>query len=193
MLALAIGHCILLRRSTYDQVGGWSTLAKSRGEDVGMATLVRDSGGSAQMVDSERQLFTTGMDEFADGWRSLRKSCIAATDGELRVLALASISQLVYGLTLPLAVAAGLRRHDTRLLLAGTVGWAAQAFAHAKIAQRLGQPAVSSALAPFSWAAIGCFLGDAARTVSSGNASWRGRPMVTSRTQRSIAIHTSDT
>jgi hypothetical protein len=191
--ALAIGQCILLRRSAYDRVGGWSTLADSRVDDVDMATVVRDSGGRTQMVDSERQLFTTGMDDFADGWRSLRKSCIAATDGDLRVLALAFISQLVYGLTLPLAVAVGLRRHDTRLLLAGAVGWAAQAFAHAKIAQRLGQPAVSGVLAPFSWAVIGCSLGDAARSVSSGNASWRGRPVVTTRTQRSIAIHTSGT
>lgn len=191
--ALAIGHCILLRRSAYDRVGGWAALAKSRVEDVGIATLVRNSGGRTEMVDNERGLFTTGMDEFADGWRSLRKSYVGGTDGDLRVLVLAAFSLLVYGLAPPLAVAAGLRRRDTQLLFAGAVGWAAQAVAHARTAQRLGQPAASGVLAPFSWAAIGCNFGDAARTVIGGNASWRGRPMVTTRTQRSITIHASDT
>jgi FkbM family methyltransferase len=182
---LAVGHCILLRRSAYDRVGGWARLADSRIDDVAMATLVRDSGGRTQMVDSKRELFTTGWDRFADGWRSMRKSWVGATNGDLRALALAGVSQLVYGLTPPSAVAAGLRRHETRLLLAGAVGWTAQAVAHARIAQRLGQPAASGVLAPFSWAAFGCNLGDAARSVASGNAFWRGRPVVTTPTQRS--------
>lgn len=181
--ALAIGQCMLLRRSAYDRVGGWSKLADSRLDDVRMANLVRDSGGRTQMVDSARELFTTGWDDFADGWRSMRKSWVAATDGDLRALAWATMWQLVYGLTPPLGVAAGLRRHDTRLLLAGAVGWAAQAVAHAKIAQRFGQPAASGVLAPFSWVAFGCNFGDAARTVISGNAFWRGRPVVRTQTQ----------
>ncbi|MDQ4020932.1 MAG: glycosyltransferase [Actinomycetota bacterium] len=186
VLALAIGHCILLRRSAYNRVGGWSALADSRCDDVGMATLVRDSGGQTLMVDSQRELFSTGIDEFADGWRSLRKSFVGATGGDLRILVSVAIGHLVYGLTPPLMVTIGLRRPDTRLLLAGAVGWAAQAVAHAKTAQRLGQPAASGALAPFSWAAIGCGLGDAARTVISGSSSWRGRPMVTRRNHRGV-------
>lgn len=189
MLALAIGHCILLRRSAYDRVGGWFALAGSRCDDVGMATLVRDSGGRTLMVDSKRQLLTTGMDDFADGWRSLRKSFIGATGGDLRVLVPTALGQLVYGLILPLAVGAGLRRHDAPLLLAGAVSWAAQTVAHGKIAQWFGQPAASGALAPFGWAAIGCCLGDAARTVISGNSLWRGRPVITARTQSTAVDH----
>lgn len=113
-----------MRRSTYDRVGGWSTLAASRIDDVDMTTLVRDSGVRTQIVDSERTLFTTGMHGFADAWQSLRKNWVAA-DCDVRAL--------------------------------------------------LGQPAASGVLAPFSWAAIGCLVGDAARIVRRGTARWRGR------------------
>ena len=33
--AFAIGHCILLRRSHYEKIGGWASLASMRNEDVG--------------------------------------------------------------------------------------------------------------------------------------------------------------
>ncbi|MBV9652484.1 MAG: hypothetical protein JO296_20435 [Pseudonocardiales bacterium] len=112
---------------------------------------------------------------------SLRSNWVVAADCDVRALAVVTISQLGYGLIPPLAIAVGLRRQSTSLLRAGGLGWAAHAFAHARMAQRLGQPAASGVLAPFSWAAIGCLVGDAARIVMSGTTCWRGRPVITAR------------
>lgn len=139
-----------------------------------MTALVRDSGVRTQIVDSERTLFTTGMHGFADAWQSLRRNWGVAADCDVRALAVVTISQLVYGLARRWPSLSDCVDKAPPCCVRG-LGWAAQAFTHARMAQRLGQPAASGALAPFSWAAIGCLVGDAARIVRRGTARWRGR------------------
>lgn len=165
--ALAVGHCILVRRAAFEAAGGWPALASTHADDVGLATLIRDSGGVVRFIDATELLATSGLDSFGDTWRSLRKS-IQPSMREMfgpwgRVLlVVAGLLHLAYGL-IPV-----LRWRSPWSWLA----WFAQAVSHREFVRRVGAPQVSAVLAPLSWATIGVFLLDCALRPG---ASWKGR------------------
>lgn len=165
--ALAVGHCILVRRAVFEAAGGWPALASTHADDVGLATLIRDSGGVVRFLDATALLTTSGLDSFGDTWRSLRKS-IQPSMREMfgpwgRVLlVVAGLLHLAYGL-IPV-----LRWRSPWSWLA----WFAQAVSHREFVRRVGAPQVSAVLAPLSWATIGVFLLDCALRPG---ASWKGR------------------
>ncbi|MGH3977467.1 MAG: glycosyltransferase family 2 protein, partial [Pseudonocardiaceae bacterium] len=100
--AFAIGHCILVRRTFFDKVGGWATLAGVGNEDVALATEVRDAGGITRTVRSLGTLTTHGMDPFGQAWTSFRKSFSVGTRGSVPLLLGAGVAHLAFGCT-PLA------------------------------------------------------------------------------------------
>ncbi|MFS8103512.1 glycosyltransferase [Lentzea alba] len=165
--ALAVGHCILVRRSVFLAAGGWPALAHTHADDVGLATLIRDSGGVTRFVDAQGLLTTSGIDTFGSCWRSLRKS-IQPSMREMfgpwgrPLLVVAGLLHLAYGL-IPV-----LRWRSPWSWLA----WFSQAVAHREFVRRVGQPEISAVLAPLSWATIGVFLLDCALRPG---ASWKGR------------------
>lgn len=165
--ALAVGHCILVRRSAFVAAGGWQALARTHADDVGLATLIRDFGGVVRFVDAAALLTTSGLDSFGDTWRSLRKSIQPAMRemfgpwGRV-LLVVAGLLHLAYGL-IPV-----LRWRSPWSWLA----WFAQAVSHREFVRRVGAPEGSAVLAPLSWVTIGVFLLDCA--VRPG-ASWKGR------------------
>ncbi|WP_109639806.1 glycosyltransferase [Lentzea atacamensis] len=165
--ALGVGHCILVRRSVFLAAGGWEALAETHADDVGLATLIRDSGGVVRFIDATALLTTSGLDSFGDTWRSLRKS-IQPSVREMfgpwgRVLlVVAGLLHLAYGL-IPV-----LRWRSPWSWLA----WFAQAVSHREFVRRVGSPEVSAVLAPLSWVTIGVFLLDCALRPG---AAWKGR------------------
>ncbi|MGW6930428.1 glycosyltransferase [Lentzea sp. NPDC054927] len=165
--ALAVGHCILVRRSVFEGAGGWPALAETHADDVGLATLIRDAGGVVRFVDAMGLLTTSGIDTFGDCWRSLRKS-IQPSMREMfgpwgRVLlVIAGLLHLAYGL-IPV-----LKWRSPWSWLA----WFAQAVSHREFVRRVGAPQVSAVLAPLSWATIGVFLLDCALRPG---AKWKDR------------------
>ena len=173
--ALALGHCILMRHSSYEKVGGWQALPDARPEDVVMATRVRDHGGKTRFTSGTDMVTTNGVDPLGAGWQSFRKSMVTGTGSNFPLLAAGGVAHVAFGLTPPLAVAAGLRWHRKELVTAGAVGWAAQAAGHALGAKRMGGPMASAALGPFTWALFGGVLLDAARHARRGSTSWKGR------------------
>lgn len=165
--ALAVGHCVLVRRAAFEKAGGWEALAGDHADDVGLATLVRDSGGFVRFVDASMLLTTSGLDTFGDAWNSLRKSIQPAMrdmfGSRARPLLIAAgLLHLAYGLV-PV-----LRWRSPWSWLA----WGAQAAAHREFVRRVGQPEVSAVLAPLSWATIGVFLLDCALRPG---AKWKDR------------------
>ncbi|MFB9907467.1 glycosyltransferase family 2 protein [Allokutzneria oryzae] len=178
LLALAYGHCMLFRRDAYERVGGWPALAGSRGEDVAMATLLRDQGARTLAVDSQGMLGNSGMDGFGVLWRSLRKSFVAGNNGDVRVLGAGTAWQALYSAVPIVALTRGLRRRRTGLIAAGAVAWGAQAITHAAVARTLNQPAVSGLVAPLVGTAFAGLLGDSVRTALDRSTTWRGRPVV---------------
>lgn len=173
--AFAIGHCILVRRSHYEKIGGWEALAAKRNEDVALATAVRDEGGRTRVVDSRGQLTTSGMDPFGQGWASFRKSFTAGTGGSLPVLVGGGLGQIALSLTPPAAVVAGWRARRPALAAVGAVGWAAQSVAHARAARIMRANRAVAPAAPLTGALFGGVLLDGALRIARGRTTWKGR------------------
>jgi hypothetical protein len=169
--AFAIGHCILIRRRAYEELGGWAALRNLRNEDVALATAVRDHGGTTRLVDGLDHVTTSGMDPWAQGWASFRKSFVAGTHGSVPVLLGGGLGQILLSLAAPAAVVAG--RGGVRL--AGIVGWAAQAVAHRSAARLMRSEPQFAPLAPLAGALFGGVLIDGARHVLRGSSGWKGR------------------
>ncbi|WP_439663530.1 glycosyltransferase [Lentzea sp. HUAS TT2] len=165
--ALAVGHCVLVRRTAFDAAGGWEAIAGTHADDVGLATLIRDNGGFVKFVDASALLTTSGIDTFGDCWRSLRKS-IQPGFREMfgpwgrPLLVVAGLLHLAYGLV-PV-----LRWRSPWSWLA----WFAQAVPHREFLLRTGQPGTAAVLAPLAWATIGVFLLDCALRPG---AQWKDR------------------
>ncbi|MDN5747833.1 MAG: glycosyltransferase [Pseudonocardia sp.] len=179
--ALAIGHCILVRRTYFDKVGGWETLSARGNEDIALATAVRDAGGGTRFTRPGTSLVTRGIDPFPAGWASFRKSFTIGVGRSVPLLAAAGVAHVAFGLTPPAAVVSGLRRRSPQLVAAGVVGWAAQAAGHLQATRVTGGPAVSAVLAPASWMLAGGLFLDASRLARRGVLRWKGRELGSAR------------
>ncbi|GAB3295781.1 glycosyltransferase [Parasphingorhabdus pacifica] len=173
--AFAIGHCIMVRRSHYEKVGGWAALSSLRNEDIALATTVRDHGGNIRVVDGLDLATTSGMDPFSQGWASFRKSFVAGTKGSLPVLVGGGLGQVVLSVVAPATVFAGLRRRRPALAAIGVAGWVAQSTAHAYTARFMRANPELAPLAPVTGALFGGVLLDGAWRVLRGRTSWKGR------------------
>lgn len=173
--AFAIGHCILLRRSHYEKVGGWATLWCLRNEDIALATVVRDYGGTTRVVNGQGRLTTSGMDPFRQGWASFRKSFVAGTKGSVPILLGGGLGQMALSLAAPAAVAAGLRGRQPALVAMGAIGWAAQSVAHFHAARVVHASSSLAPVAPATGALFGGVLLDGAVRVVAGAVAWKGR------------------
>ncbi len=182
--AFAIGHCILVRRTYFDKVGGWAPLAEVGNEDIALATAVRDAGGRTRTVRSVDTLTSHGMDPFGRGWASFRKSFSVGTGGNVPLLAAAGVAHIAFGVTPPAALVTGWRARRRWLAAAGAVAWGAQGLAHARAAQAMGAPARSAPIAPLAWSLIGGLFLDAARQVRRGAMRWKDRPLATAARRR---------
>jgi hypothetical protein len=172
--AFAIGHCILVRRSHYEKIGGWTSFAAVRNEDVAIATAVRDHGGNTRTVDGLDHLSTSGMDPFQAGWSSFRKSFVAGTKGSAPVLASIGLGQVVASVAAPLAVVAGGRKRPL-LTAVGLLGWAAQTAAHVRTARFMRANPELAPLAPVAGSLFGVLLFDGAVRAWRGRDQWKGR------------------
>lgn len=173
--ALAVGHCLLMRKSSYEKVGGWSELYGARPEDIAMATRIRDLGGTTGFLSGTDELRTSGVDPFPAGWASFRKSMVTGTRANVRLCGWGGVAHLIFGLTPPIALAAGMAKKDRALAAAGAVGWAAQATGHLLGSRRMRAPAAAALLAPASWSLVGGVLLDAARKARTRSVAWKGR------------------
>ncbi|CCH28361.1 glycosyltransferase [Actinosynnema sp. NPDC047251] len=172
--ALAVGHCILVSRTAYDQSGGWRAIAGSRADDVGFATLIRDSGGRTRYVDGSDSLATGGMATYGETYRSVRKSVVAGisefTGGPVStslVLGASGVAQVLYGLVPVVTAARGSKR--------GLAAWLAHSVANWVYLRRSRQPVAAAVLGPLASVAFGVLMLDAAWRALRGEATWKGR------------------
>lgn len=173
--AFAIGHCILVRRSHYEKVGGWAALSSLRNEDIALATTVRDHGGTVRVVDGLDLVTTNGMDPFRQGWGSFRKSFVAGTKGSVPVLFGGGVGQIVLSLVAPATVLAGWRRRRPWLVGWGALGWIVQGAAHDRTARFMRANRRLAPFAPLTGALFGGVLVDGAIRVIRGRTGWKGR------------------
>ncbi len=175
--ALAVGHCILVRRTYFDKVGGWEALAARGNEDIAMATAVRDAGGRTRFTRPGTSFVTRGIDPFPDGWASFRKSFTIGVGRNVPLLFWAGVAHAAFGITPPAAIVSGLRHRSPLLLVAGAIGWAAQSAGHLQATRVTGGPQASAVLAPAAWVLAGAVFVDAARRARSGEMRWKGRAL----------------
>lgn len=183
--ALAVGHCILVRRTYFDKVGGWAALAARGNEDIALSTAVRDAGGRTRLVRSGTSLITRGIDPFADGWASFRKSFTIGTGRNVPLLFWAGVAHAAFGITPPAAIVSGLRHRSPLLVAAGVVGWLAQSAGHLQATRVAGGPPASAVAAPAAWILAGGLFVDAARRARSGEMRWKGRALGSALQKRS--------
>lgn len=173
--AFAIGHCLLVRRSHYEKVGGWAALASMRNEDVAIATAVRDNGGRTRVVNGLRRVTTSGMDPFRQGWSSFRKSFVAGTGASIPILVGVGMGQLALSVAAPAAAAAGLRYGRGALFATGVVSWLAQAAAHRHTARLMHADSKVAPLAPLTGSLFALVMFDGAARLLLGRSQWKGR------------------
>ncbi|MBB5957403.1 cellulose synthase/poly-beta-1,6-N-acetylglucosamine synthase-like glycosyltransferase [Saccharothrix tamanrassetensis] len=172
--ALAVGHCILVSRTAYDQSGGWRAIAGTRADDVAFATLIRDTGGRTRYVDGTDSLTTAGLSTFGETYRSMRKSLVAGTSmyakgpaSAFLALGGAGLAQIAYGLVPVVTTLRGSKR--------GTLAWLGHSLAHWAYLRRVRQPEPAALLGPLSTVAFGVLMLDAAWHALRGGATWKGR------------------
>lgn len=175
--ALAVGHCILVRRTYFDKVGGWAALAARGNEDIALSTAVRDAGGRTRLARTGDLLVTRGIDPFGDGWASFRKSFTIGVGRNVPLLFWAGVAHAAFGITPPAAIVSGLRRRSPLLVGAGVLGWLAQSAGHLQAARVTGAPQAGAVAAPAAWVLVGGLFVDAARRARSGEMRWKGRAL----------------
>jgi GT2 family glycosyltransferase len=173
--AFAIGHCLLVRRSHYEKIGGWAALASMRNEDVAIATAVRDHGGRTRVVNGLGGVTTSGMDPFRQGWASFRKSFVAGTGSSVPALAGIGVGQIALSVAAPAATFAGVRGGHRVVAAAGVAGWLAQAAAHRHTARLMHTDTKVAPLAPFTGSLFGFVMFDGAARLLLGKTQWKGR------------------
>ena len=173
-MALAVGHCILVRRAMYERAGGWAAIAGSRADDVGFATLIRDTGGRTRYVDGSDSLTTSGLDTFGDTWASMRKSMVAGTSlyakgpaSAFLSLGSTGLAHIAYGVVPVVTALRGSRP--------GLLAWLAQSAAEWIYLRRTGQPRSAAVLAPLSYVTFGAMSLQAAWQALHGTTKWKGR------------------
>lgn len=173
-MALAVGHCILVRRTAYERAGGWAAIAGSRADDVGFATLVRDTGGRTRYVDGADSLITSGLDTFGGTWASMRKSMVAGTSlyakgpaSAFLSLGSTGLAHIAYGVV---PVVTALRGSKPGMLV-----WLGQSLAEWIFLRRSRQPQSAAVLAPLAYVTFGAMTLDAAWRALRGTTKWKGR------------------
>ncbi|MFI9812264.1 glycosyltransferase [Saccharothrix variisporea] len=170
--ALAIGHCILVRREACERAGGWRAIAGSRSDDIDFATLVRDTGGRTRLVDTGESLHTSGLATFGLTYRSMRKSLTAGMSEQgpttaFLLLGAIGLAHVAYGVVPVVTTLRGSKP--------GAVAWLGQALAHWAYFRRVGQPGAAAVVAPVGSIAFGVLALDTAWRTLRGGATWKGR------------------
>lgn len=136
--ALAHGAFVLIRRATYERVGGITCVRGEIVEDIRFASRVKAGGGRLRVAAAPELSQTHMYGSFDAIWRGLRKNAFAGMDYRLHKF----VTGVILGLGMTwgpvLAIGVGLTGGATALsvgpawwlwLIVGLLGWSAQAAA----------------------------------------------------------------
>ena len=175
-LALAVGHFILVKRDTYERVGGYEVLKASTADDVDFATLVRDGGGRTQFAWGGTLVTSAQLADWDELWRSWRKSLHAGTKGSVPLLVAGGVFMLVWGLApWALLLAAGTNGNLLGMALA-LLSWGLQALGRRAVDEPMGAGIGYAPLAPLARSTLGLIMLDAGQRALLGRGNqWKGR------------------
>ena len=139
--ALAAGGFLLVRRSTYDRVGGHAAVRGEIVEDIQLARLVKSAGGRITLRATPELASTHMYGTLGEIWRGLRKNAYAGMEYQFHKYMTGVLVSLTMAWAPPLALAMGgvmalIHPHPTPAIAVaaigiGALGWVAQALASA--------------------------------------------------------------
>jgi chlorobactene glucosyltransferase len=178
--AVATGQFMLLKRESYERVGGFAAVRAEICEDVEIARLLKRRGHRVLMQDGTRLLETRMYTGWRTLWPGFAKNLIVMVGGPTRTLALAGTA-VVLGWAAVLVPA-----YDASACLAGGRGACAAlipalaascaAFAlHVAAAAHFGIPQVYGLIFPLGYTVGAMIAVDSVRWRAIGRVRWKGR------------------
>ena len=187
-VAAANGQYLLIRRDTYERVGGHAAVRSEILDDVALARLVKGSGGKLVFLPGSRWVRTRMYRRFGELWRGWSKNLYllyAKSTGGMaaRVASL----WLLDALPVPLFIAAcvyALVGHGGTIAILVAAGLLVLALVrHASYARTVSSigfsPALAWYLAPGAALAGALLLSSMRAHVAKGSVEWKGRHYVT--------------
>ena len=178
--AVATGQFMLLKRESYERVGGFAAVRAEICEDVEMARRLKRCGYRVLMQDGTRLLETRMYTGWKTLWPGFAKNLIVMAGGPARTLALGGAAVILgwaavlvpaYDAT---ACVAGSRGACTALIPALAASCAAFAL-HIAAAAHFGIPWVYGLIFPLGYTVGAMIAVDSVRWRAIGRVRWKGR------------------
>lgn len=126
-VALAAGGFLLVKRSSYERVGGHEAVRAEIVEDIAMGRAIKAAGGRLSVHLAPDLAWTHMYGSFGDIWRGLRKNAYAGMEYQMRKFVTGAIGGQFLAWTPPISTAVGIALGSWPLALIGVWGWLAQA------------------------------------------------------------------
>jgi chlorobactene glucosyltransferase len=176
----ATGQFMLVRRSSYEAIGGHAAVHSAICEDLMLAQLLKRSGSYAILQDGRRLLSTRMYRGWSTLWVGIAKNLSEMLGGPLRTMTIAGAAIVLAwaALLIPLADAlhCGQGSSGACIALAPAMFGSAAAFGlHIAGASYFAIPPWYGLLFPFGYSAGALMAIDSVRRRLSGRVSWKGR------------------
>jgi chlorobactene glucosyltransferase len=193
-LAIANGQFLLIKRSTYQKVGGWEgKLRHSILDDRDMALAVKHSGGKVSVQDGREIVSVRMYTNFQEIWQGWRKNAFVGSRAAFITFPLFIFTSIFMGIfpffQLPYALIKWLslrgtkdpkklneRKRTAKMLLFSTISVGLNIFVRSRLDKGLGVSRKYSILNPLGiLVIIGILLDSMWRSISGKGLSWKGR------------------
>jgi chlorobactene glucosyltransferase len=179
--AVANGQFILIRRETYEAVGGHAALRGSIVEDKALAENVKRGGHRLVLADGRAVARTRMYTGLGEVWRGWTKNIYLGLDGRAGLLAVGILTALAGALFLPGWLLAGLAwlalgggTPAALVLGQALAAWLAVAVIRAEVSRELGIPRWYALTLPLGSAVFALMMLASARRGRRG-VQWKGR------------------
>ena len=132
-IGFAHGNFVMVRRSTYEQVGGYESVRGEIVEDIQFAQRLKNQGAKLSVHAAPDLIETHAYGDWRAIWRGLRKNAYAGMDYQMRKFLTGAIGGLILIWTPSLILTAGIVWDIPTWIGAGALGWLAQALASTPI------------------------------------------------------------
>jgi chlorobactene glucosyltransferase len=178
--ATATGQFILVRRASYDAVGGHAAVSGEICEDLEFARRLKQSGHAVLLMDGEEAVSTRMYTGWRTLWPGLAKNLIDTLGGRRATLTLAAVAVALAwaAVAIPLWDAAACLHHipDAWMALIPASLASAAAFGlHIAAARHFRIPFYYGLLFPLGYTIGGVMALDSVRRRMSGRVTWKGR------------------
>jgi hypothetical protein len=174
-IAIANGQCILVRSTTYRELGGHAAVRNTIAEDQQLALVFKRKGKRILLADGRRVAYTRMYSRWSDFWEGWTKNIFQATGGSFRFMALGTVAVAVTQVgPLPFALGSWLAHQRV-----ATAFWAATAISLIGLRRAFDRYTAISPLwsltQPVGTAGLVALMVGSTWRAFRGTTAWRGR------------------